>query len=178
DPGPGQHLQHAAGVEGAVVDEPAGQHPAHRQHEEDRQDGQRDAGRHDTDDRRGRGAGATRRPGHQRVTTSFHSFSQVSRCWSIRAGSRSCGGSATSANRDQASGSSTSSLTGKTYMLSGSAAWNSPRAKKSTSACAPSGFAAPAMTPAYSTWRKQVSSNALVVGSSPSSGMVNGGEEA
>ncbi len=48
---------------------------------------------------------------------------------------------------------------------------------KSTNALAPSGFFAPASTPAYSTWRKQVSSSAAVVGVVPPLGMVNGGEE-
>ncbi len=46
---------------------------------------------------------------------------------------------------------------------------------KSTSASAPSGFAAPSSTPAYSTCRKQVSSSALVV-LAPSL-TVNAGEE-
>ena len=61
-------------------------------------------------------------------------------------------------------------------MLSGSAACTSGVSRKSTSASAPSGFSAPASTPAYSTWRKQVSSSALVV-DVPSSAMVNAGEE-
>jgi hypothetical protein len=43
--------------------------------------------------------------------------------------------------------------------------------------CAPFGFAAPFRTPAYSTWRKQVSSSALVVGRSLPFGIVNGGVE-
>ena len=34
--------------------------------------------------------------------------------------------------------------------------------------CAPVGLAAPSMTPAYSTWRKQVSSSAVVGGAAPS----------
>ena len=41
----------------------------------------------------------------------------------------------------------------------------------------PAGFAAPSRTPAYSTWRKHVSSRACVVGSVLPSGIVNGGEE-
>jgi hypothetical protein len=62
-------------------------------------------------------------------------------------------------------------------MFSGRAAWNSLPSMKSMNSSAPLGFFAPSSTPAYSTWRKQVSSSALVVGRSPPSGTVNGGEE-
>ena len=62
-------------------------------------------------------------------------------------------------------------------MLSGSAAWNSRPSMKSMNFCMPFGFFEPFSTPAYSTWRKQVSSSARVVGLVSPSGMVNGGEE-
>jgi hypothetical protein len=62
-------------------------------------------------------------------------------------------------------------------MLSGSAFWNSRLSMKSMNFRIPAGFFEPFSTPAYSTWRKQVSSSALVVGSEPPLGMVNGGEE-
>jgi hypothetical protein len=61
-------------------------------------------------------------------------------------------------------------------MLSGRAACTSGESRKSTRASAPSGFSAPSSTPAYSTWRKHVSSSALVV-DFPSLPTVNAGEE-
>ena len=62
-------------------------------------------------------------------------------------------------------------------MLSGSADWNFRSSMKSMNFSMPSGLSAPFSTPAYSTWRKQVSSSARVVGSVSPSGIVNGGEE-
>ena len=60
-------------------------------------------------------------------------------------------------------------------MLVGSAACTSGESSQSTTASAPSGFAAPVSTPAYSTCRKQVSSSAAVVLVPPS--MVKAGDE-
>ena len=62
-------------------------------------------------------------------------------------------------------------------MLSGSAFWKSCPSMKSMNFFMPAGLSDPFSTPAYSTWRKQVSSSALVVGLVAPSGMVNGGEE-
>ena len=61
-------------------------------------------------------------------------------------------------------------------MLCGSASCTSRLCSQSTTARAPSGSSAPSSTAAYSTWRKQVSSSALVVGRVSPSGIVNGGE--
>ena len=62
-------------------------------------------------------------------------------------------------------------------MLSGIADWNFRSSMKSMNFCMPFGFSAPFSTPAYSTWRKQVSSSARVGGAVSPSAMVNGGEE-
>lgn len=74
------------------------------------------------------------------------------------------------------SGSGTSA-TGYMYIWPGMSCWTGSESRKSTKARAPSGLAAPAMTPAYSTCRKQVSSSAPVRGSASSSGTSAAGEE-
>ncbi len=75
----------------------------------------------------------------------------------------SIGAEGCSANSAHSGGSAASASTGKTYMLVGSASWTAGLSRKSTTCSAPSGLAAPSSTPAYSTWRKQVSSSAAVV---------------
>jgi len=81
------------------------------------------------------------------------------------------------AYRDQALGSGVPRRTGNTYIESGSAFCTSGPRRNSTKALAPSGSAAPVRTPAYSTWRKQVSSRAFVVEADPPFGTVNAGDE-
>ena len=77
----------------------------------------------------------------------------------------------------QAGGQRRAAATGKTYIASGSASCTCGLSRKSTNASAPFAFFAPASTPAYSTWRKQVSSSALVVDAAAPFGTVNAGEE-
>ncbi len=85
--GPGEHVQHGAGGEPAVDDEPLGQHAAHGQHEEhaEDQDGARgERQQREQSPRLGPRAGR----GHREMT-SVHSVSQSSRFAAISAGSTS-----------------------------------------------------------------------------------------
>ncbi len=64
------------------------------------------------------------------------------------------------------------------YMASGMASCTWRESIQTTKAAAPSGLAAPASTPAYSTWRVAVAGRAAVVVAVPSSVRVAAGEEA
>lgn len=79
-----------------------------------------------------------------------------------RCGSKVRGTAGWIAKLAHAFGRGTPACTGKTYMLSGSAACTSSLSRKPISSEAPSGFAAPSRMPAYSTCWKHVSSSAAV----------------
>src|SRR3954451_22756643 len=108
---------------------------------------------------------------------SLHCWSQASRCAVMSAGLTVNGCLGCTANLAHAEGSGVPLRTGKTYIEPGRARCTSRLSRKSTNASAPFTFRAPVSTPAYSTWRKQVSSRALVVDVLDPFGTVKAGEE-
>ena len=64
------------------------------------------------------------------------------------------------------------------YMFSGMEVCTAAESIQVMKALAPSGLAAPASTPAYSTWRVEVARRAAVVEAEPSAVRVAAGEEA
>ena len=81
-------------------------------------------------------------------------------------------------NLVRASGRAASGRTGYMYIWPGMSSWTALESIHSTKALPPSGLAAPLRTPAYSTWRKAVSSRAEVELELLSLETVKEGEEA
>src|SRR6476659_564657 len=108
---------------------------------------------------------------------SLHCWSHASRWAVMSAGLTENGCFGCTAYLAHAAGSGVPLRTGKTYIEAGRACCTSGLSRKSTNASAPLTFWAPASTPAYSTWRKQVSSKSLVVEVLDPFGTVNAGEE-
>ena len=105
-------------------------------------------------------------------------FSHSSRWVVISLGSTFTGDFDSGPNFVRASGRAASGRTGYMYIWPGMSSWTALESIHSTKALPPSGLAAPLRTPAYSTWRKAVSSRAEVVLELLSLETVKEGEEA
>ena len=141
-----EHREHAGGVEGPVRPEAARRacrRPAARRRRPAPPPAAAPARQRQGPVRAGRAGRRSR----VREVTSLHSRSQVSRCGRSRPGRPRRGAVGCWANDAHSAGSLVPLATGKTYMLSGSAACTRGVSRKSTSASAPLGFRAPVQHP-------------------------------